>query len=85
MATEASQRIWKALGSMPYGAGANFVYPGRSTDEWTLELVATNLEHLRDALQGIAKSNEADGQELREIKADLAAWGRLMNRAQAYR
>jgi len=77
-------RIIRAFNSMPYGASAQFEHgEHRNGYTLTLEQIATNLERLRDVLVGVAERDQQTEQELRQVNADLGAWGRLMNRAQA--
>ncbi len=81
-------RIQRTLWAMPYGGIAHFVYmdtsPSAPTAEATvdqvLRFIADNLESLRSVLHDASARSTETERELSEIKADLAAVGRLLGR-----
>lgn len=81
-ATPVEARISSAFSAMPFGGSAHFHRRKFERDgsypPLTAEQIADNLERLRDELIEVAEKYERRGAELRALKRDLRAVGRLL-------
>lgn len=79
---EASTRIRRARGAMPYGALVHVNFPPRQwasdPDPLTLEDVATYLEALQAVLERVSKDHQAEQEELRTLRATIAGGRTLL-------
>jgi hypothetical protein len=66
-------RIWEALQTMPYGGGLS----PRTSELVTVDTLLDTLASLAARLRGIASSHDATLEELRGLRKDLRAVGRV--------
>lgn len=71
-------RLRAAIGRMPYGGNLSEPPVGQ-VGPLTLDDVATYLEALADRLEGVAKRDHEQEQQLHELKDDVAAFRRVVN------
>lgn len=73
-------KLRRVFGGMPYGVAAHFVKPELDSP-YPVETIISNLERLAEVLKGVAHEKEIVDAELRQMRSDLGALGRILNQA----